>query len=162
MEKYKIPRRKINEAVYLKYNPDGDPFFFREPKNFNEAKLFGLGLGLYWGEGTKANLDSVRLGNTDPRLIAKFMEFMERFFNLSRGDFKFGLQIFNDISVDEALDFWSKSLKIRKVQFYKPTITWLVRNGTYKRKSAYGVLTVMYHNKKLRNLLNGLLLKKPM
>src|SRR3990167_1583376 len=64
MEHYKLSRRTISEAVYLQSNPNGDPFKTRHPKNIKEAILFGLGFGLYWGEGTKANLDSVRLGNT--------------------------------------------------------------------------------------------------
>ena len=46
MEKYKICRRKRSEAMYVKYNPGGDPFVLVMPQNIQEAKLFGLGLGL--------------------------------------------------------------------------------------------------------------------
>src|SRR3989344_440095 len=133
MEKYSLQTRSISEAIYLKHNPDGDPFRFRYPKNIKEGVLFGLGLGLYWGEGTKANLNSIRLGNTDPQLIKKFIEFLVHFFSIKKRDFKFGLQLF------------------------KPTITKSGSIGTYKKKSKYGVITVMYHNKKLRNLLVSLL-----
>src|SRR3989344_5103354 len=69
LAKYKIPKRTISEAIYIKHNPNGDPFKFVAPKDFKEAKLFGIGLGLYWGEGTKADQFSIRLGNTDPMLI---------------------------------------------------------------------------------------------
>lgn len=44
MEKYKIPRRKYSDALYLKNNPDGDPFRFTPPRNVREAELYGLGL----------------------------------------------------------------------------------------------------------------------
>mgnify|MGYP001604613233 CR=1 FL=1 len=151
--KHNIHSRSISEAIYLKNNPDGDPFKFIELKEFNDAILFGLGMGLYWGEGTKANKDSVRLGNTDPALIRRFMDFLIKLFGVKRRDFKFGLQIFTDIEIDEALDFWAKTLKIRYSQFYKPIITISGSIGTYRKKSRYGVLTVMYHNKKLRDLL---------
>src|SRR3989344_806379 len=102
MDKYLIKTRTISDAIYIKHNPNGDPFTFISPKNSEEAKLFGLGLGLYWGEGTKANLNSVRLGNTDPKLLKRFVEFLIKFFGIKKSDFTFGLQIFTDISPDEA------------------------------------------------------------
>lgn len=153
MAKHGIKTRSISEAVYLKNNPNGDPFKFQKPRNLEDATLYGLGIGLYWGEGTKANLDSVRLGNTDPKLVAKFMEFLIKLFGVKRADFRFGLQIFTDINVGEAMDFWAKNLRIKHSQFYKPIVTISGSIGTYRKKSKYGVMTVMYHNKKLRNLL---------
>lgn len=157
VDKYRIQTRSISEAIYTKHNPRGDPFKVKKPKNMKEAVLFGLGLGLYWGEGTKANLDSVRLGNTDPKLIKKFIEFLTRLFGVKRSDFRFGLQVFTDVSVKSAIDFWVKELRIKKQQLYKPTITISGSIGTYRKKSKYGVLTVHYHNKKLRNLLVDML-----
>ena len=159
LAKYQIKKRTISEAIYVKHNPKGDPFKFIVPKSAEDAELFGLGLGLYWGEGTKANKDSIRLGNTDPNLIKKFIEFLIRFFSIKKKDLHFGLQIFSDIKVERALDFWIKRLKIKRSQFYKPIISISGSIGTYKKKSEYGVLTVMYHNKKLRNLLVELLPK---
>ena len=157
MNAYAIKTRSISDAIYLKRNPGGDPFLFQVPNNIDEAKLFGLGIGLYWGEGTKASKSSVRLGNTDPKLIKKFMDFMVRFFNIKKSDFSFGLQIFTDIPVKEAMDFWTKELRIKPNQFNKPVVTKSGSIGTYRKKSRYGVLTVMYHNKKLRDLLVGML-----
>jgi len=157
MEKHEIKRRSRSDATYLKRNPDGDPFKFNSPKNLEEAKLFGLGLGLYWGEGTKANKNSVRLGNTDPELIKRFMDFLIIFFAIKKDDMYFGLQIFSDINPNAVLDFWVKRLKIKRSQINNPVITKSRSLGTYKKKSEYGVLTVMYHNKKLRDLLVSLL-----
>ena len=157
MEKYRIKTRSRSEATYLKRNPFGDPFKFTPPKNLKEAQLCGLGLGLYWGEGTKANLDSVRLGNTDPELIKKFIEFLTVFLNIKKSNLKFGLQIFSDIKTEIALNFWANKLKINKSQFYKTIITKSGSIGSYRKKSEFGVLTVMYHNKKLRDLLVKLL-----
>src|SRR3989338_2509593 len=53
MEKFQIQKRSISEAIYVKNNPNGDPFKFRKPRTLREAILFGMGMGLYWGEGTK-------------------------------------------------------------------------------------------------------------
>jgi hypothetical protein len=157
MNKHKIKIRSYSEASYLKHNPHGDPFKFRKPKNFKEAELFGLGLGLYWGEGTKASKYAIRLGNTDPLLIKYFMDFLETFFGIEKEDLQFGLQIFSDINPGTALDFWAKTLKVDKCQFYKPTVTISGSIGTYRKKSKYGVLTVLYHNTKARRLLDKIM-----
>src|SRR3989344_9534870 len=76
LAEFKIPKRSISESVYLYHNPYGDPFKVITPKTIEEAFLSGLGIGLYWGEGTKSNKNTVRLGNTDPKLIKKFIEFL--------------------------------------------------------------------------------------
>ena len=153
MQKYTITTRSIGDAIYLKNNPDGNPFVFTPPKSLKDAELLGFGLGLYWGEGTKADKGTVRLGNSDYKLIEKFIEFLVVIFKIKRSDLKFGLQLFNDVSSSEALDFWQKKLKIDKGQFYKTVIAKPRGKGTYRKKSKYGVLTVYYHNRKMRDLL---------
>ena len=157
MEKHEIKIRSRSDATYIKRNPDGDPFKLVMPKNFEEAKLFGLGLGLYWGEGTKANKNSIRLGNTDPGVIINFMKFLIKFFSIKKEDLKFGLQIFSDVNPQVALDFWIEKLKVNNSQFNRPIITKSGSVGTYHKKNLYGVLTVMYHNKKSRDALINLL-----
>jgi len=157
MEKHNIKKRTISEAIYLKHNPNGDPFKFRYPKNKKEAELFGIGIGLYWGEGTKANKTAVRLGNSDPILLEKFMNFLKVFFSIDKNSLRFHLHIFSDIKLEDALSFWTKKLKIKRYQFYKPIITKTGKLGTYRKKSKFGVVTVYYNNKKARDLLNNLL-----
>lgn len=61
MDKYQIKRRSISDAIYHKHNPKGDPFKVKPINNIEEAQLLGMGLGLYWGEGNKANKDLVTL-----------------------------------------------------------------------------------------------------
>ena len=157
MKQCQIPSRSMSDAAYTKHHPKGDPFIFRKPKNNEEQFLYGLGIGLYWGEGNKACKTAVRLGNTDPKLLQIFMEFLEKFFSIPRKDFHFGLQIFTDIDPEEALTYWRKTLHITQDQFYKPTVTISGSIGTYRKKSRHGVLTVYYNNVKVRNLLIGLL-----
>lgn len=154
MEKYKISRRSRSDATYTKRNPSGDPFLFQSPKTVKEGILFGLGLGIYWGEGTKADLGSVRVGNTDPDLLGVFIECLEKIYGIKREKIHFGLQIFSDTSPSDAVLFWSKKLNIKKSQFQKTIVVTPSRGrGTYKKKMRYGVLTVYVHNKKLRNAL---------
>ncbi len=157
MNKYCIKRRTISQAIYLKHNPNGDPFKVKTIKSVSDAKLLGIGIGLYWGEGTKMNKHSVRLGNTDPALIRTFILFLTNLFGVSKNRLRFGLQIFTDIDKHKALDYWINELGVRASQFYKITVTISGSIGTYRNKSLYGVVTVYFNNTKLRDVLVGML-----
>lgn len=158
LAKYSIPKRSISDGVYQKWNPNGDPFNYKEPKNFRDFFIFGLGLGLFWGEGNKRNKHSVKLGNTDPKLIKAFIVFLENIFGVERSKFRFGLQVFNDSNPKEAFNFWSKELGFPKNHFLPKVVVSKVRGeGTYKNKSKYGVLTVYVNNKKLKEQMTALI-----
>lgn len=150
--KFKIQKRTISESVYLYHNPLGDPFKISAPKNLREAFLFGLGIGLYWGEGNKSNKLCLRLGNTDPKLIKKFIEFLVKIYRIQKEKLRFGLQIFSDMPPREALRFWQKELNMPETQFQKVIVTPARSLGTYRKKTKHGVLTVYYGNKKLRDI----------
>jgi hypothetical protein len=150
---HRIPKRGISEAIYRKRNPDGDPFTFKYPTTRQEAVLYGLGIGLYWGEGTKRNKGSIRLGNSDPLLILKFIEFLRVICGIDIGRLKFGLQIFGDMDSSKTLSFWKRSLNAKSEQFYRPIITPYRGVGNYRQKTKYGVLTVYFNNKKLRDII---------
>lgn len=153
LAKYELKKRTISEAVYRLRNPLGDPFVLQQPSNIQEGILYGMGLGLYWGEGSKRGKGGMRLGNTDVRLIKKFIEFLEKFFGIQKNKLKFGLQIFSDISPNKALSYWQQELKVEKNQFYKIIISKVRGKGTYKYKSEYGVLSVYFNNTKLKKLI---------
>ena len=84
INKHEIKKRTISDAVYIKNNPNGDPFTLKKLTTKNDHYLFGLGIGLYWGEGTKSNKHSVRLGNTDPYMILKFIEFLDVIYGINK------------------------------------------------------------------------------
>lgn len=153
LKRYGIQKRTISEAIYSKHNPNGDPFIVKKPSSINEAVLYGIGLGLYWGEGTKSNKTSVRLGNTDPALVRVFIDFLETFFEIKKSKLRFGLQIFSDMPAQKAEKFWQDLLGVPSSQFYKVIVTPARSIGTYRQKTKHGVLTVYYNNKKLRDTL---------
>jgi len=153
MEKHFIPKRSISEAIYTKNNPKGDPFTPAATKIDMDSFLFGLGLGLYWGEGTKRNLGQVRLGNTDPYLIRAFLIFLRKMYEIDNLKLRFAIQIFSDMDQQKEEKFWREFLKVEAKQFYKTIITRSGSIGTYRTKSEHGVLTVYFGNKKLRDIL---------
>lgn len=157
--KYKIPKRSISEAVYRKLNPKGDPFQVKKLLDKKDFLLFGMGIGLYWGEGTKANKYSVRLGNSDPLLIKTFIIFLNHVYGVDKKDLKFGLQIFSSMNKNKSLAYWTKCLCVNKDQFYKVIVTPSKKRGTYRVRNIEGVVTVYFNNVKLRNEINDALKK---
>lgn len=155
INKYKIPKRSISEATYQRANPFGDPFKFNRPVSQNDYFLYGLGLGLFWGEGNKANPSAVRLGNTDPALIKYFINFLVKIYQIDKDKLRFGIQIFTDTPPQKARAFWCKKLSVKPTQFHKTTITKQGKVGSYTRKVQHGVLTVYFSNKKLRDMIVG-------
>lgn len=153
MRKHGTQRRNRSDAIYIRHNPDGDPFVIKKHLTSDERELYGIGLGLYWGEGTKANPSSVRLGNSDPGIILKFVEFLEQIYGVNRDNMRFGMQLFTDCSFEQAVDYWTTALNINSSQFYKPIRTISGSIGTYRKKNQYGVVTLYYNNKHLRDIL---------
>jgi hypothetical protein len=153
LTKHNIKKRSISDAIYQLKNPHGDPFSLKNPKNIQEAILFGMGLGLYWGEGAKRGVGGVRLGNTDAKLIKTFICFLETTFAVNRKSLRFGLQIFDDIEPKKALRYWTSTLNVQKSQFYKVIISKIRGAGTYKYKSENGVLMVYFNNTRLKALI---------
>ncbi len=153
LKKYDIKKRSLSDAMYLFKNPLGDPFFVKKPHNLKEGILFGLGLGLYWGEGEKRGKGGIRITNTDINMIRKYIEFLEKFFNIDKNRLRFSIQIFKDISPKVAIDYWSKGLGMDKKQFYRPLLVNIRGQGTYKYKSKYGVVIVYFNNIKLKKII---------
>ena len=136
--------------MYQLKNPLGDPFSIVRPQTLEEGILFGLGIGLYWGEGAKRGAGGLRITNTDSKLVRKFIEFLVKFFNIDKRKLRFGIQIFSDISPHDALSYWQRELGINKEQFYKTIVIKVRGSGTYKYKSKYGGIILYFNNTKLK------------
>lgn len=157
MKKYGLRSRSRSDALYARYNPNGDPFRVKKTFNKNDFFLLGLGLGLWWGEGSKMHKGTIRLGNTDPSLIKKFILFLTDIFGVDKNKIRFGLQIFSDMEPAVAKKFWIKSLDVTDDQFFpKIVVNKSIKLGTYHRKIQHGVLTVYCSNIKLRQALDSL------
>lgn len=154
LSEFGIPKRSISDALYQKWNPSGDPFSVYKPSSIQEAVSYGVGIGLYWGEGTKSNKGSIRLGNTDPRMIKKFVNFLVMFYEIDRKRLRFGLQIFGDMDEKATIRFWTRTLNVPRSQFHKKIIVTPHRGiGNYRKKTKYGVVTIYFNNRKLRDII---------
>ena len=150
MEKYGINRRNRSEATYVKLNPGGDPFHIKQNLTYEESFLLGLGLGIYWGEGNKVTPNSVRVTNTDPAVIKTFIRFLLEICGLTKTKLRYNIICFNDTDPDIARNYWASELEISGDKFGKITQIPKQGKGTYKRKSQFGVCTVLVGNIKLK------------
>lgn len=159
LQKHKIRKRSISDAVYIRSNPNGDPFLYQKPRSDEEWFLYGLGLGLFWGEGNKMSKNSVRLGNTDVDLLRNFLFFLKVIYQIEDEKLRFGLQLFSDIPKEKALNYWSARLGVPRRKFQKVVVTKSIKKGTYKKKSEWGVLTIYFSNTKLRDIIMSAITK---
>ncbi len=158
MKKFNIKSRSRSEALYLKHNPDGDPFLIKKEFSKDDLILLGLGLGLWWGEGSKRHKGTIRLGNTDPLLIKKFLEFLYKICAVKKEKLRFGLQVFSDMDPNLVKDYWMKELSVDSGQFLPKVVVTPARgNGTYKQKTKFGVLTIYCANIKLKAAFDDLM-----
>lgn len=153
MSKYGLSRRTRSEATYLSFNPNGDPFSIREIKTIDDALLMGLGLGIYFGEGTKVAPHQVRVANTDPVILTLFIKFLIDICGLRKDKISYSIVCFNDSNVEDVVNYWSSIFSIPKEKFGKIVQIPPQGKGTYKRKSQYGVCTVNVNNVKLKQWL---------
>lgn len=154
LRKYKIKKRSISEAIYTKNNLGGDPFKIKKLKTRKDIELFNLGVGLFLGEGTKRSKYSVVLANSNPKILKLFLEFLRDICRVNEGKIKAALNIFDDIDIKKAINFWNEVTGISISRFSK-TIIRASKGGTYKNKSRYGTLTLYVSNTKLKALMDN-------
>ncbi len=85
-------------------------------------EIFMMGLGLYWGEGTKHRAGCLSVSNTDPSIIRFFICWLNKSLGVSRDKMKVALQLYSDMNINKEMRYWSGTLKIPLSQFVKPYI----------------------------------------
>lgn len=88
----------------------------------NKHEILIAGLFLYWGEGSKYKTSSLAITNTDHSIIKFFIHWLNTCFKVSINKIKIDLQLYNDMTIDEELLYWSKKIKIPLSQFSHPHI----------------------------------------
>lgn len=150
MDKFDIPRRNLSDALYCKNNPHGDPYSISSIDTIQQSFLYGLGLGIYWGEGNKVSRHSVRVSNSDPSVIKAFLHFLKKICHLKDGKVSYSLICFKNQDSEILRVYWSSVLKISPKKFGTITKVPSHGKGTYKRIQPFGVCSVSVGNIKLK------------
>lgn len=106
--------------------------------------LFIAGIMLYWGEGDNKSRSSVRLANTDPRMIKLFFRFLKQCCGIPPARIRVDLFLYPDLSPASTRRFWSGYLGVPEEQFSKPQI---IRSRNFhglhpSKRLQHGVCTV--------------------
>lgn len=152
MVEHGIKRRSISEAVYARSNPNGDPFNIKELQGIEDIKLFYTAIGLYLGEGDKKSRHLVKMANTDPYILRIFLKFLREICDVREIKIGAELNIFNDVNLKKAINFWISEVGITREQLKTMTVR-ESRGGSYKKKSEYGTLSIYFANTKLKKII---------
>lgn len=110
----------------------------------SQNELFYTGLGLYWGEGVKANNSAMAISNTDARVIKVMMRWFTECFGIERDRFMPRVFI-SDIHRDREeiiFKYWVKTLGIPREQFKKMIFLDKGKKIYENREVYYGVLAL--------------------
>jgi len=104
--------------------------------------IFMLGIGLYWGEGSKSH-EEVRVVNADPTIIKLSIRWLKEFGGVRREHLRVSVHGYPDHDINKLVKFWSKELNIPNNQFIKTQIdTRLNKSILKRRKLPYGTAHV--------------------
>ncbi len=155
MSQYQIPRRRQSEANYLKHNPKGDPFEIKSVLSLQEEKLKSLALGIYWGEGSKADDHVVKVANTDTVLVRLFRDFLTRICGVLPEKIHYYLQLFKDNPLFESKRYWATQLRIDENRILVSNSLPSLGTGSYRRINNHGVMSICFFNTKLKAYVLG-------
>lgn len=105
--------------------------------------LLMVGIGLYWGEGSKNG--KLSFINSDPVLIKFMMVWFQKVFALKKEDFmpRIFINHSHKYRSDQVINFWSKQLNLPKTQFGNITLLKIKSKKRYPNHDTYfGVLAL--------------------
>ncbi len=99
---------------------------------------FLLGIGLYWGEGTKSRQSATAIVNSDPDIVLFARDWFENL-GVNRCDFRVYVSISSlhkerEIAI---VNFWSRTLAIPRQQFNRVTYFKTARKKVYENHDSY-------------------------
>ena len=113
---------------------------------------------LYWAEGAKART-AVKLANSDPDLIAYFLRFIRRHFEIEERRIKLVCNLFAD-HVDrqrEIEDYWLARLGLTRASLRASTVNTYSKYSQKKRKNKlpYGTASLVVHSTRIVQTIYG-------
>jgi len=155
-----IAREKTTITKFKKRKERLELVFQQEKSIYSKLSIrefYIAGLMLYWGEGVKGEGSAISLNNTDPRVLIFFKNWLIKCVDVSENEIRVILHLYNDMNIKDAINYWSKVLKIPKKQFIKPYVK--DSNRFNIRHNGYGKGTCglyIYDKRKKEKILAGI------
>lgn len=102
---------------------------------------------LFWCEGNKNELTSLRFTNSEPEMIRLFLFLLRKSFPLDEKKFRCLIHLHDYHNEKKQIECWSKITKIPQKQFYKSYHK--PHTGKRKRKNYPGCLALSYYDAKI-------------
>lgn len=128
---------------------------FRDIETMKEVDLLVLGIGLYWGEGSKTNRGSIELSNTDPRVIQIHVLFLTSVFKFPMSKVHAHVGLHSHLSIEKAERYWSKISGIPLRQFQKTSMQRSKGGRGERDRLPFGTFTVGVYDTAARIRLEG-------
>ncbi len=109
----------------------------------SKKELFLAGLLLYWAEGTKNPKRGLNFSNSNPAMIKFFLRWVQEILRIPISSYKILLHLYNDMNMNDEIQYWSNILQIPRENFSKPYIKPTTRDKiTYKGTFTHGTCNV--------------------
>lgn len=129
-----------------------------KPSNYD---LLLVGVALYWGEGSKANIERygyIDVANSDPDLIRVYMNFLRNTLNVNDSKIRPVIHVHENLNPKTAINFWSKTINLPKEKFGIYTAKSIASgNKRSINRLPYGTLRVRVNSRKLVYTIKGYL-----
>lgn len=146
IEKNRITKQKKRETRLNK--------IFSEEKErwklLTQREIELAGLFLYWGEGAKRINGPISLNNTDPQVLKFTLYWLTYGLKIPKEKIKVFIHLYSDMDIEEAVEFWSKELKMPKTQFAKPYVKISKRSSLTHKGFGHGTCGLLVSNIRLK------------
>jgi hypothetical protein len=113
----------------------------------SKRELLLCGYFLYWGEGSKTQILTTSLSNTDPAALVFFKSWLE-LMGVPEAKMRVRLQLYADMNPEEEVRYWSDVLSLPRSSFMNPYIKTSSRVGlSYKQRFTHGTCNLLCHDR---------------
>lgn len=150
--RYEVAKRKV--AQRIKRTNDIIKEAKNEVKVLNNNPLFFVGLSLYWAEGAKNATESVKLVNSDEKMIRLMMRWLREACKVPEEKFRVHIHMHDLHSKKNINAHWAKITGVPLKQFYKPYVKH-TSLGQRKNILYNGTCSIIVSDKKLFRRIMG-------
>ncbi|MEI6690810.1 MAG: hypothetical protein WCL07_03620 [bacterium] len=147
MLRQNIIRRPSNQTNHLRYVNSPLSYHLKTILTLEDQLLKTGGLMLYWGEGAKKNTRTIDFANSDPEMIAYFIQFFRTIYQPQEDKFRVLLYTYHLTNISEQITYWSNLTQIPPSQFSKPYIK--TTSQQKHDKMPHGLIHIRYSDKRL-------------
>src|SRR3989338_539376 len=120
----------------------------REVGSLRENPLFFVGLALYWAEGAKNPVESVKFANSDEKMILLMMKWFRKVCKVPEKKIKIHIHMHTLHIRKDIIEYWSAITQVPSNQFYRPYIK-PTSLGQRKNILYNGTCSIIIHDKNL-------------